>query len=251
MHKAKILVVDDDEDFRDLLTEIFEQAGYGVIEAVDGEQAIGRFRENQIGLVITDMVMPKKEGIEVILELCRDYPEIPIIAISGGGRLSSDDYLAWAEECGAARAFTKPFERQQILGAVQELLKQEVTPEKDKKILIIYDSSVARKILKMHLKNFGYSNLLEADNGLNGLEVLTNEKIDLIISDWNMPTMTGIQLLKIIRADPNLQHVPFVMITAESTADNMLEATGAKVTEYLAKPFDTKSLKTMLDRIFK
>lgn len=118
----RILVVDDDEGVRDYLRSILEREGYEVADAVDGESAVERFRESSADLIITDIIMPGKEGIELILDIRKDHPNVPIIAISGGGRISPDDYLKTAELIGAQRSIAKPIERAEILGAVRDLL---------------------------------------------------------------------------------------------------------------------------------
>jgi len=115
---ARILVIDDDEPTRDSVRAMLEPAGYQVIEAADGEDGIELYRQTQVDLVILDILMPGKEGIETIRELKRDYPEVRIIAISGSGI----HYLTAAEEFGALRTFIKPLRRQELLEAVKEIL---------------------------------------------------------------------------------------------------------------------------------
>ena len=123
---ARILVVDDDEQVRTLLKAILEREGYAVDAAGDGCQAVTVFDPGVHALVITDIVMPEKEGIEMIMELRQLVPGLPVIAISGGGRLGPDDYLAWARRCGVRHTFTKPVPRRELLAAVTELVGQPV-----------------------------------------------------------------------------------------------------------------------------
>ncbi len=119
---ARILVADDDECMRSVLREMLERAGYEVMEASNGIIAMILQKENPADLVITDILMPEKEGIETILELKRDFPEVKIIAISGGGRGGSEEYLAIAGKMGAETTLAKPFMRKELLKAVRELL---------------------------------------------------------------------------------------------------------------------------------
>ncbi|MBU0730827.1 MAG: response regulator [Proteobacteria bacterium] len=121
---ARILIADDDVQVRTMLREMLERAGYEVDEAADGAKAMKLFRENPYDLVITDIIMPEKEGIETIMELRRDYPNLTIFAISGGGRVGPDNYLKLAQKIGARKTFTKPFDRTELLGAVAEALKK-------------------------------------------------------------------------------------------------------------------------------
>jgi len=118
----RILVIDDDEQMRALLRDILERAGYEVSEAQHGLEGLKLFRARPADLVVTDLIMPEKEGVETILELRAEFPEVPIIAVSGGGRNGPRDYLEIAARLGARRTVAKPFTRQEILAAIQQSL---------------------------------------------------------------------------------------------------------------------------------
>ena len=118
---ARILVIDDEAQMREVLCQALERRGHTVDQAGDGREAMHRLAERQPDLVITDLVMPEMEGIETIQALRRKYPAIPIIAISGGGRLEPENYLALAGQIGANRTFAKPFRMEEIVSAVREL----------------------------------------------------------------------------------------------------------------------------------
>jgi YesN/AraC family two-component response regulator len=120
-----ILIIDDDAQILKMLRQILERESYDVTEAFNGKQGLRLYRKNPTDLVITDIIMPEKEGIEIIIELKRDYPDVKIIAISGGGRINPEDYLDIAKRLGAHRIFTKPVERKELLNAVRELLVQQ------------------------------------------------------------------------------------------------------------------------------
>ncbi len=120
---ARILVIEDDPQVLAMLRQTLEREGYEVIDASNGQEGIRLYREKSADLIITDLIMPEKEGIETIIELRRDFPQVKIIAISGGGRLGTEKYLQFAEELGAQRTFTKPIGRDELLGAVRELVK--------------------------------------------------------------------------------------------------------------------------------
>lgn len=119
---ARVLIVDDDFQVREMLTIMLKRAGHEVAEAGNGNEAIQVCQDKAIDLVITDIIMPDKEGIETIVELRRDYPDIKIFAISGGGRVSPENYLKLAEKIGALKTFAKPFSKNQILSAIDEAL---------------------------------------------------------------------------------------------------------------------------------
>ena len=119
---SSILIIDDDPQILKMLRQILEREGYEVTEASNGKQGVRLYRKNPADLVITDIIMPEKEGIEIIIELKRDYPDVKIIAISGGGRINPEDYLDIAKKLGAHRIFSKPVERKELLNAVRELI---------------------------------------------------------------------------------------------------------------------------------
>jgi CheY-like chemotaxis protein len=121
---ATILVVDDERQVRTLLRRILETSGYTVIEASNGMEAINLYKAQKPDLVITDMVMPEKEGVESIIELKRFDRDIKIIAISGGGRMGPEEYLHLANKLGARFTFEKPFEVADLLHAVDQMLQE-------------------------------------------------------------------------------------------------------------------------------
>lgn len=123
-------------------------------------------------------------------------------------------------------------------------------PDKNIRILSVDDFSTMRRIVKNILRQLGYANVDEAENGAEALSALREKKYDLVISDWNMPVKTGIELLKDVRADPNLKDVPFLMVTAEAEKDNVIEAVKAGVNNYILKPFTAKVLEEKIDAIF-
>jgi YesN/AraC family two-component response regulator len=118
-----LLIVNDDPQILKMLHQILEHEGYDVNEAPNGNQALRLYWENPADLIITDIIMPEKDGIEIIIKLKRDYPDVKIIAISGGGRIDSELYLDMAKKLGVQRTFAKPVERKQLLNAVRDILQ--------------------------------------------------------------------------------------------------------------------------------
>ncbi|MBI5599143.1 MAG: chemotaxis response regulator CheY [Deltaproteobacteria bacterium] len=117
------------------------------------------------------------------------------------------------------------------------------------RILIVDDFSTMRRIIRNLLKEAGYSNVDEADDGATALPKLKSEKFDFIISDWNMPLMSGLDLLKAVRADAGLKGIPFLMVTAEAVQENIIQAAQAGVSSYIVKPFTAATLKEKIDKI--
>lgn len=118
----KVLVIDDDILVRRTISRILEDAGYEVALAEDGAKGVAKFRSDRPDLVITDLIMPDQEGIETIIEMLREDPAARIVAVSGGGRLGSMDFLAVAQKLGASEILRKPFEPAELLGCVARAL---------------------------------------------------------------------------------------------------------------------------------
>jgi len=121
---GRILIVEDDKSVRELLQDILGRAGHEVVAARNGKEAIAQYKNSPADLIITNILMPEKEGLETIQELSREDPEIKIIAISGGGQIGPADYLEIARRFGAMRTFSKPFDRKELLKAVDDLLEE-------------------------------------------------------------------------------------------------------------------------------
>ncbi|MBN2373275.1 response regulator [bacterium] len=129
----KILVIEDEESIRNMLRKLFEMSGYSVLEAADGETGCQICRDERPDIIITDIFMPEKEGLETIKDIRRDSPDVKIIAISGGGSRNPHDslttnYLSVAAKFGAAYTFEKPFNIEDLLKAVNELAGQTLSP---------------------------------------------------------------------------------------------------------------------------
>ncbi|MGL5585566.1 MAG: chemotaxis response regulator CheY [Plesiomonas sp.] len=122
--------------------------------------------------------------------------------------------------------------------------------DKEIKILIVDDFSTMRRIIKNLLRDLGFNNTHEADDGTSALPMLRSGSFDFVVTDWNMPGMQGIDLLKVIRADESLRHLPVLMVTAEAKREQIIEAAQAGVNGYIVKPFTAATLKEKLDKIF-
>jgi two-component system chemotaxis response regulator CheY len=120
----------------------------------------------------------------------------------------------------------------------------------DLKFLVVDDFSTMRRIVRNLLKELGFSEVEEAEDGDVALQKLRSGGFDFVISDWNMPNMTGIELLRQVRADPALKHLPLLMITAEAKKENIIEAAQAGASGYIVKPFTAATLDEKLNKIF-
>jgi len=122
--------------------------------------------------------------------------------------------------------------------------------QKTMKILIVDDFPTMRRIIKNLLKDLGFENVDEAEDGAMGLEKLRNGNFDFVVSDWNMPNLDGLEMLKSIRADPNLSKLPVLMVTAEAKKENIIAAAQAGANGYVVKPFTAATLEEKLNKIF-
>ncbi|AYA63707.1 MULTISPECIES: chemotaxis response regulator CheY [unclassified Alteromonas] len=122
--------------------------------------------------------------------------------------------------------------------------------DKSMKILVVDDFSTMRRIIKNLLKDLGFSNIQEADDGSTALPMLQQGDFEFVVTDWNMPGMQGIDLLRAIRADDKLKHLPVLMVTAEAKKEQIVAAAQAGVNGYVVKPFTAATLKEKLDKIF-
>lgn len=118
------------------------------------------------------------------------------------------------------------------------------------KILVVDDMSTMRRIVKNILKQLGFLNMEEAENGQEALAKLRADNYGFVVSDWNMPVMPGIEMLRAIRADEKLKHIPVLMVTAEAQKENLIEAIQAGVNNYIVKPFTAETMQEKIGKIF-
>ncbi len=124
-------------------------------------------------------------------------------------------------------------------------------PDSKMRILVVDDFATMRRIIKNILKQLGYENIAEAEDGKVALRALENQDIDFIVSDWNMPNMSGLELLKAVRASEKFKDIPFLMVTAEAMKENIIEAVKSGVSNYIVKPFTAETMREKIEKIFK
>ncbi len=120
---------------------------------------------------------------------------------------------------------------------------------KDMTVLVVDDFATMRRIVRNILRDLEFKKILEAEDGTAAVKILKTQKVDLIVSDWNMPKMTGLELLKWVRANEDTKDLPFLMVTAEAQKENVIEAVKAKVSNYIVKPFTAQTLAEKLEKI--
>lgn len=122
--------------------------------------------------------------------------------------------------------------------------------DKNLKILIVDDFSTMRRIIKNLLRDLGFNNTVEADDGMTALPILQSGSIDFLVTDWNMPGMSGLELLQKVRAEPSLAKLPVLMVTAEAKREQIILAAQAGVNGYVVKPFTAAVLKEKIEKVF-
>ena len=125
-----------------------------------------------------------------------------------------------------------------------------MAPNLKMNILVVDDFSTMRRIITNVLKQLGYENISEAEDGTKALSILDTQHVDFVITDWNMPQMSGLDLLKAIRANKDKKNIPVLMVTAEAMQENIIAAAQAGVNNYIVKPFDAKTLSDKINKIF-
>jgi CheY-like chemotaxis protein len=189
---ARILIIEDDAQTRRTIRRVLEGARHEVVEARNGEVAISLYREEPADLVITDMIMPEIDGAATIAILRQDYPDVKIIAISGGGRIGSDAYLYAAENLGALRALPKPFGKSELLAAVHEVLAWRASFLRSVSLMIV------GVLAKMN------DNVFDAVHGLGvekvkgvvgggkmTIHTVSHKALSIVHMGWNLPGMVG------------------------------------------------------------
>ncbi|HEX6993003.1 MAG TPA: chemotaxis response regulator CheY [Gammaproteobacteria bacterium] len=122
--------------------------------------------------------------------------------------------------------------------------------DKSMKVLVVDDFSTMRRIIRNLLREIGFTNTVEADDGATALPILKAGGVDFLITDWNMPGMPGIELLNAVRSDEKLKHIPVLMVTAEAKRDQIIQAAQAGINGYIVKPFTAATLQQKIEKIF-
>ena len=118
------------------------------------------------------------------------------------------------------------------------------------KVLVVDDFATMRKIVRNILKQIGFTNIVEADDGAAAMSIIKKDKIDFVVTDWNMPNMTGLELLQNIRAEEKAKDMPVLMVTAEGLAENVVDAVKSGVDNYIVKPFTAETIQVKIEQIF-
>jgi DNA-binding NtrC family response regulator len=242
---AKVLVADDDDRIRALLLDTLSALGYKTIGAKDGEEALALLEKEKPDVVISDIRMPKLNGLSLLKNIKNKNPKIPVLMITGYNFAYTRDQ---ALESGADGFLAKPFR----IGKIEDLMQSvlgikgdpgDERPYKLKKILIVEDDEILRNMLSETLSSLDYFPI-GVEDGRVALSQLKTQDFDLVISDIRMPNMDGIALLKSIK--DMVPELPVVLITGFSSAYPPQRALQEGADGYLAKPFRIEKMDELL-----
>jgi DNA-binding response OmpR family regulator len=261
---AKVLVIDDDDAMRRMVVRVLVGGGHQVIEAADGRDGMRLFLEQTPDVVVSDIVMPHRDGIETISGIRAASPATAIIAISGAGRERVGVYLTAAKQLGADAILEKPFRPDELIAAVAHLLE---TPRSSTaptpiaapappireiaKILVIEDDEAMRRLIGRILGDGGCE-VIEAADGRVGMRLFREEAPDLVITDIVMPNRDGIEIIREIRESGS--KVGLIAISGGGVRRGELFLTAAKqfgADVILQKPFRPEALRTAVEVLLK
>ena len=243
------LVVDDDANSLATMVEYLQQLGFAKItSAKDGAEAARKLEmDPTINFIISDWEMPLMNGLS-LLQRVRSLPDragIPFLIATSPVSQEQEKVVLAAENMVNAYVI-KPFRMQTFKDKIDRLMELAASG-RDKIVLVVDDDDDARAMVVEYLKQLGFVNVTQHKDGKAGLEWLGNNaaKVGMIISDWEMPQMNGIELLKACKSDKVLSEIPFLMITSQSSMERMkvMQAARANVDDYLLKPFTGQDLK--------
>lgn len=240
----KIVLAEDSSTMRKILLKILNGLGHvDVCEAADGVQALKRLSEDEFDLLITDWDMPNMSGLQLIKEVRAnpDTVDVPIIVSTSR---SSQDEVVEAMGAGANDFISKPFNDVELQAKIESVLKSV-------NVLIAEDSTSMMGVLKKMLEDMGYSNVYEANDGAKAWEILCEGRFDLLITDWNMPNMSGLELVEHVRADHSMVDMPIIMSTSRTNHQDVIEAMKSGVTNYISKPFRPNQLRDKIAQVMR
>jgi CheY-like chemotaxis protein len=263
MHAEKysLLVVEDDEYGRDILSRQLEKQGYSVAVAENGRQALEMLKIERYDLMLLDIQMPEMDGFHVLenIKTDRDTKHIPVIMLTG---ITDQDSVLKAINLGAEDYLVKPFSIQIVRARVWRSLKaragnsnyptngEETEENQSARILVVDDNEINRDILKRRLKRFGCS-IDEAENGMDALDMLHQNEYDLVLLDIMMPVMNGFDTLEKIKSDPQSASIPVIMITADDRSDSAEKCFALGAEDYITKPFDSTIIRSRVSSCIK
>lgn len=244
----RVLVVDDDAKMRELLLDTLCALGYQTLGAKDGEEALFLLEKEKMDLVITDIKMPKMDGVVLLGEIKKKNPHLPVVLITGFNYIYPLEEMM---EKGASGFISKPFRISRIEELIAKILNAKPRRGKKegylpKRILVADDDEALRSVLEETLVNLNYK-VTSVEDGQQALEKLKEEDYDLIVADMKMPKMDGNQLLKQIKQ--TFPKIPVIIITAYPAAYSQQWVMEEGADGYLTKPFHIDKIDRLIQEL--
>ncbi len=241
-----ILLVDDSDLIHRHTLPILQGEGYQVVEAWDGEQALALCAEQRFDLILTDVEMPKLDGWEVCRRIKSDpkTEHIPVVICSSLGEAS---HLEKGFDLGADEYLVKPVVPEELISRLQSLLASKMLAQRER-LLVVDDSAAIRHLVSDCLKRQGFQ-VTTAVDGQDGFDKAQAEKFELILTDYDMPRMTGFELVVALRRSQQTRDIPIVMLTARDTKRDQAQMRAAGLNSYLVKPFGTDKCIALVERV--
>ncbi len=252
-----ILLVEPSSTQQKVIVGHLNALGIDNIDVVaSGEEAFESMSRVVPDLIISSMHLPDITGADLLMKM-RTLPELselPFLLISSETHYR---YLEPVRQAGAIAILPKPFEESQLKSALNntldyidpEALEIDAVPVEELRVLLVDDSPLARKHLIRALNNMGITNIVEAENGTEGVELLRDMSVDLIVTDYNMPEMDGKEFTRYVREESNQPSVPILMVTSETDSSRLALVEDAGVSAICDKPFDLDNVRGILGRI--
>ncbi|WP_022666494.1 response regulator [Desulfospira joergensenii] len=246
MAKHQILIVDDSRMMRNVIKEHLAGFDCDTMEAIDGEMGLGLARKAHFDLIITDVEMPGKDGIEMCRDLKADPSTrgIPILIISS---FDSEADIHRGFEAGASAYLSKKDVFDQLYSSVEAILSKSVF-NSSKQILAVDDSFLIRHLVETELSKSGYR-ILTANNGQDALEKMETIHPDLILSDIDMPVMNGFEFCEAVKGHDRFKSIPFIVMSTNSDRGHMQRMLRRGAQAYLVKPFNMDQLTILVDKM--
>lgn len=241
-----VLLVDDSDLIHRHTRPLLQAEGYVVVEAWDGEEALALCEKQRFDLILTDVEMPKLDGWQLCQRIKQDSKtqHIPVVICSSLGEASD---LERGFDVGADEYLVKPVVPEELIGRLQALLATKMLSQRER-LLVVDDSAAIRHLVSDCLKRQGFQ-VTTAVDGQDGLEKALESKPELILTDYDMPRMTGFELVVALRRDERTRDIPLVMLTARDTKRDQAQMRAAGLNSYLVKPFGTDKCIALVERV--
>ncbi len=247
-----VLLVDDSQTIRLIIANELIDMGFRssrIRETQDGQLALSLLKQSSFDLIISDLHMPKMSGLDLLAKIKKEegLKNIPFLMVTSDTEKEEEAFHS-----GADQYITKPFTGKILEKTVTQLLTKPVVFG-EKNVLVVEDSSSMLAILVKNLIQAGFSedNIYQAENGDDALAMMTASKMDLVLTDWHMPIMTGLEFMKKVKAQKDFQQIPFLMVTGEVDKEKIVQAIKEGACEYIIKPFKAVDLQEKIKNVFK